>query len=96
MRNKVIVAYDVSDPERLRRIHGKMLGFGYQLQYSVFICELSAAERVLMVASLLEILNPGEDRVMLADLGPVGKASASRVKFLGKLSGVSPRHPVVV
>ena len=96
MRNKVIVAYDVSDPERLRRIHGKMLGFGYQLQYSVFICELSAAERVLMVASLLEILNSGEDRVMLADLGPVGKGSALRVKFLGKLSDVSPRHPVVV
>ena len=96
MRNKIIVAYDVSDPERLRKMHGKMLGFGYQLQYSVFICELSAAERVLMVASLSEIIDSGEDRVMLADLGPVGKVSSSRVKFLGKLSDDSPRHPVVV
>ena len=47
MRNRHIVAYDVSDPARLRRVHRKMNGFGDPLQYSVFACDLSAKERVL-------------------------------------------------
>ena len=38
MRNRHIVAYDVSDPARLRRVHRKMNGFGDALQYSVFAC----------------------------------------------------------
>ena len=42
MRNRYFVAYDVMDPARLARTYKKMLGYGDRVQYSVFICSLSA------------------------------------------------------
>lgn len=96
VRNRVLVAYDISDPERLRRVHGTMLGFGDPLQYSVFTCELSAKERVLLLSSLTEVMNSKEDRVLMVDLGPVGRSSESRLKLIGKPTDLSTRRPLVV
>ena len=52
MRNRFIVAYDVGDARRLRRTFKKMNGFGDPLQYSVFACDLSRKERVLLEEAL--------------------------------------------
>mgnify|MGYP000653098870 CR=1 FL=1 len=47
-RHRYVVCYDVREPKRLRKMHHTLLGYGDPLQYSVFVCDLSAAERVLM------------------------------------------------
>ena len=52
MRKRFLVCYDVSDPKRLARTYRKMNGFGEPVQYSVFICDLSSKERVLLEAAL--------------------------------------------
>ncbi len=70
MRHRYIVAYDISDPKRLRRIYVKMCGYGDPLQYSVFQCSLSDSELTLMEEKLLDIMNQAEDRVMIVDVGP--------------------------
>ena len=49
MRQVFIVAYDVSDPKRLYRVHKRLLGFGEPQQYSIFLCLLSQKEFVLMM-----------------------------------------------
>jgi CRISPR-associated protein Cas2 len=83
MRHRYLVAYDVSDPQRLRRIYKKMLGYGDPIQYSVFCCDLSDVERTLMKEAVGEIMNMSADRLMIADLGPVDGRAASAIEFLG-------------
>ena len=71
MRNVFVVCYDVCDAKRLRRVHKVLKGAGDALQYSVFRCELSRTEKQELVARLWEIINPGQDRLMFANLGAV-------------------------
>jgi CRISPR-associated protein Cas2 len=84
MRSRYLVCYDVCDAKRLRLMFKKMHGFGDAIQYSVFKCDLSAAERVLMLGAVQEIINTREDRVMIIRLGPVEERSEESVEFLGQ------------
>lgn len=68
MRNKYVVAYEIGDNKRLRKVFIKMRGFGDSLQYSVFLCELSAKEKAVMVSELKEIINHKEDSIMITIL----------------------------
>lgn len=84
VRNRYFVCYDVSDQQRLARTHKKMLGYGDPVQYSVFSCELSRAELVLMVSDLEGILDLGEDRVLIIDTGEAGgRRSSAAVTTMG-------------
>lgn len=62
MRIRYIVTYDITDARRLRRVHRTMRGYGEALQYSVFSCDLSPAERVLLVEALTPLINHREDQ----------------------------------
>lgn len=94
MRHRYLVCYDVSDPKRLRRIHGKMLGYGDPIQLSVFECELSSKEMAIMRSDLSDLLNMAEDKVLIADLGPVD--GAKRTQYLGSEMPRSTREPAIV
>ncbi len=83
MRHRYLVAYDVSDPKRLKRTYRKMCGFGDPMQYSVFQCALSDVELTLMKEALGAIINQAEDRVMIVDVGPVEGRAAAAFQFLG-------------
>lgn len=84
MRNCYIVAYDIADAKRLRRVHRTMQGYGDPLQYSVFRCELSAAERVLLLEALTRLISHREDQIMLLDLGPAAGRATHCVETLGR------------
>ncbi|MCY4520414.1 MAG: CRISPR-associated endonuclease Cas2 [Caldilineaceae bacterium] len=96
MRNRYVVAYDVRDPKRLRQTHQKMKGFGDSLQFSVFLCELSAKEKVLLEEALSEIINFKEDQVLVVDLGPVDGHRANAMEALGRQVLPRSREVVVV
>ncbi|MDE0630307.1 MAG: CRISPR-associated endonuclease Cas2 [Caldilineaceae bacterium SB0665_bin_25] len=96
MRNRYIVAYDVSDGKRLRRVFKKMNGFGDALQYSVFACDLSSKERVLMEEALTEIINLKEDRVIIIDIGPVEGRGGGVMRTLGRQASPREREALVV
>lgn len=96
MRNRYIVAYDVSDGKRLRRIFKKMNGFGDALQYSVFACDLSAKERVLMEEALTEIIDLKQDRVIMIDVGPVEGRGGGVIRTLGRQAKPRQREALVV
>lgn len=83
MRNRYIVAYDVREPKRLRRTHKKMQGFGDSLQYSVFACNLSKKELVMMEEAISEVVNLREDSVLIIDAGPVGGRGSESMRTLG-------------
>jgi CRISPR-associated protein Cas2 len=95
-RHRFLVCYDVSEPKRLRRTHQIMLGFGDPLQYSVFVCDLSAMERLLMEDALRRSSHPGEDRVHLIDLGPATGIARRRIRSLTGAPPPSPRRHTVL
>ena len=84
MRNRYLVAYDISDAGRLRRMFQTMRGFGDPLQYSVFSCDLSAKERILMEESLTAIINLRDDRVLIVDTGPADVRGTKAIRALGR------------
>lgn len=71
MRNSYLVSYDISDQKRLRRMFKTMRGFGDHLQYSVFRCDLSPQERVLLMEAITPIINHRDDQVLIVDLARV-------------------------
>jgi CRISPR-associated protein Cas2 len=97
MRHWYIVCYDIRDPDRLRRVHDKMEGFGAPLQYSVFACDLTLQEKMVMVAALSGLINHREDRIMIVDTGPVEGRGKQAVEFLGQVPpDLGERRPVIV
>lgn len=97
MRNVYLVAYDVCDPKRLRRVHRLMCGAGDPLQFSVFRCELSALELQDLKERLWDELNFSADRVMLVNLGPAEGRGDDCIELWGEpLALAADRAAVVV
>ena len=96
MRHVYLIAYDIADPKRWRTVHRLMLGAGDPLQYSVFRCELSRVERILLLERLTPVINHKEDRIMVVDLGPRDTV-LEPVEFFGASPLTMPeRGPVIV
>lgn len=95
-RHRFVVCYDVREEKRLRRTHETMLGYGDPLQYSVFICDLSGAERRIMEDALRKVVRLPEDFVHIIDLGPVSGSGSVRIRSLGGTPPPAPqRHRVI-
>ncbi len=95
MRKRYVVTYDVREAKRLRRIHRKMMGFGDSLQYSVFLCELSAKERVLLQEALIEVIDLKNDQVLIIDIGPAEGRGSGAMETLGRQTLPNSREVVV-
>jgi len=87
-RRRYLVTYDIREPRRLRKVHQAMRGFGYPLQYSVFVCDLDWSEKVEMRLRIGELIRHNEDSVALVDLGDCTAPSARRFEFLGTMQGL--------
>ena len=84
MKTRYIVSYDICDPKRLRLVHKTMLGYGEPLQYSVFCCDLSASERIMLISDLSPIIDHREDQVMLINIGPAEARGKESIETIGK------------
>jgi CRISPR-associated protein Cas2 len=88
-RIRYLLTYDIRHPRRLRRVHEIAVGHGEQLQYSVYICDLTRQQLVALRARLREELNLAEDSVSIFDLGPTNGKTAARVEHLGRTTPVA-------
>lgn len=84
MRTSYLVTYDISDDKRLRKVFQVMRGFGDHLQYSVFECQLTAADLVRLRAELASIIHHGDDQVLFVNLGPAEGRGERVITSLGK------------
>lgn len=96
MRTEYIVAYDISDPDRLRKVFKVMRGFGDHMQYSVFRCALTRVERVRLQESLSKVIHHTEDQVLFVHLGPRTVATRRRYSTLGRVLSHPVRYAVVI
>jgi len=97
MRNRYLLCYDVCDESRLRRTARIAEAYGYRVQYSVFICDLSPMERIALEAELRRTLNHQDDRVFLVNLGPAGESTARRIRWIvGGPPGPDPTQALIL
>jgi CRISPR-associated protein Cas2 len=82
-RIRYLLSYDIREPNRLRHVHRVAMQFGYPLQYSVFICDLTSVELIRMKAALSDAANLGVDSIAIFDLGRPDGRGVECVQFLG-------------
>lgn len=88
-----LVAYDICDPKRLRKVARTCEDFGFRRQYSVFLCRLSPVNVVRLKTRLLDIINTKEDQVVLL---PLCDACAGAMEALGRPVDRYDAHDVVI
>lgn len=96
MRNVYLVAYDICNDKRLRRVYKAMRGYGDHLQFSVFRCELADRERAEMIAELSQLIDHDEDQVLIIDIGPADGRAGLVFEAIGKPYVAPERHAVIV
>ncbi|MBX6322766.1 MAG: CRISPR-associated endonuclease Cas2 [Rhodospirillaceae bacterium] len=90
-----IVAYDVGDPKRWRRVFRLMKGYGRWLQLSVFQCRLTARRRAELGAALDRLVKRDEDHVIIVDVG-AADAVELRIESLGRPFEAPRRQAMIV
>jgi CRISPR-associated protein Cas2 len=82
-RSRYLVTYDIRDARRLRRVHGVARDYGYPLQYSVFVCDLTKVELLSMKGDLLDEVRLTEDSIGIFDPGKPDGRGIECVEYLG-------------
>lgn len=95
-RRHHLVIYDIRDSNRLRRVHETVLSYGYMVQYSVYLCDLSPRELVLLKRDVTEVMHVPEDSVAIVDLGESSTKLSDRIEFLGQRPILPGPGPMVV
>ena len=90
-----IVAYDISDSRRWRRVFKTMHGYGEWVQLSVFQCRLSSRRRAELEARLRELVKAGEDHILLIDVGPADTTKLAIASVGKTFSGIERRAVVI-
>lgn len=71
MRYSVLVAYDISDEKRLRKLFRLLRGYGDHIQFSIFLCQLTDKDKLVLLEKVKDIIHHKEDQVILITLGQV-------------------------
>ncbi len=61
----VLIAYDISNDKRLRKVARAMQSFGVRVQRSVFECRINPAQLDALIARVKLVIKPREDRIHL-------------------------------
>ncbi len=84
MRKTFLVTYDIRDPKRLRKVYKTMRNWGDHLQLSVFECQLSSSDLLILKRTLKEIVNQAVDQVLFVDLGPANGRRERVIEAIGQ------------
>lgn len=95
-RRRYLVAYDIRDERRLRQVHKTVKGFGWAMQYSVFICDLEPIERIRMEEALGGVIHHLADSVAIIDLGVPEERGRGCFSFMGSAPRLPTVGPVII
>jgi CRISPR-associated protein Cas2 len=89
-----LVAYDICDPKRLRKVAKICEDFGMRRQYSVFFCRLAAVDLVRLKSRLYDVINLERDQILFV---PICARCGSAIETLGRsIEAVDARDVVIV
>lgn len=92
---RTLIAYDVTDDPRRLRLATEILKYGDRVQYSVFMVDATPTRLARLLRALEELMEPGQDSVLVCDLGPLGVADRA-VTWLGRVRPVTVAEDFVV
>lgn len=95
-RKRYLVAYDIRDDKRLRRVHKTMKAFGWPLQYSVFVCDLDFMELMELRTELGSIIHHTIDSIAIVDLGQPQERGTRCFSFMGQSNPLPTSGPVII
>lgn len=95
-RRRWLVAYDIRDDLRLRRVHDIVRSHGDRLQYSVFLCDLTPIEKLNFKSALREVINQNADSVVFIDLGEPDRQGSAAIEFMGTSLPMPTNGPTIV
>jgi CRISPR-associated protein Cas2 len=95
-RRRWLVAYDIRDEVRLRKVHDVVRSHGERLQYSVFLCDLTPIERLGLKTELRSVMNQQADSVVFIDLGEPGRVGSAAIEFMGTSLPLPSNGPTIV
>jgi CRISPR-associated protein Cas2 len=58
-----VICYDIRSPKRLAKVLKTMHGWGEHVQYSVFVCRLTASELSRCCDSLRKVMDEAKDQI---------------------------------
>ncbi len=76
-----LVAYDIANPKRLRKVAKTCEDFGLRKQYSVFLCRLQVVDLVRLKSRLYDVISLDQDQVLFV---PLCARCASAIEALGR------------
>jgi CRISPR-associated protein Cas2 len=94
-RTRYLLAYDIREPRRLRRIHSVASGYGEPLQYSLFACDLTRSELLMLNRDLRNEIDSTVDSIAIFDLGPPATRGVACVAFLGVHRALPDSGPTI-
>ena len=84
MRITYLVCYDITEDKRRDRVFKVCKNHGDHLQFSVFECDLNAAELAAFQRELNGVILKSEDQVLFVSLGPAEGRGERVIAALGK------------
>lgn len=95
-RHRYLLAYDIKDAKRLRKVHKEILGYGWAMQYSVFIADLDRIELLALKQALGDVINHKEDTVAVIDLGAPQERGSRCFDFLGRRTPLPTSGAIII
>jgi len=91
--SEYLIAYDISDRRRLRRVAKLMERFGARVQKSVFECVLRSSDVGQLVKEATRLIDPSVDGIRIYPLTGRARQNAT---LLGFGPGPAPTETVIV
>ena len=95
-RRRYLVAYDIRDDHRLRRVHKTVKAYGWSMQYSVFVCDLDRIELRDLQSKLGDVIHHRQDAVAFIDLGEPQDRGRRCFEFMGAAPTLPNSGPVII
>jgi len=95
-RRRYVVAYDIRDNRRLRKVHKTMKAYGWAMQYSVFVSDLDRMELVELKLRLAEIVDHRADSIALIEVGLPAERGRVCFDFLGVRPELPAAGPLII
>ncbi len=90
-----IVAYDIANTKRWRRIFNVMHGYGEWVQLSIFQCRINPVQHTELIALLDSVIHHDQDHIILMDPG-LADGVKPHIISLGKTFDAIEHAPIIV
>lgn len=75
----IVVSYDIPEDKRRTKVHSLLKSYGQWMQYSVFECEVTAAQYAKLRSRLEKLLKPETDSVRFYSLCACCQGKVERI-----------------